>query len=1007
MSRKSLVEALSSQWHAWERRGRGWSVYPHAVALEPPFRPLLLHYPTLVRGDDGAHDTALSRLAAAASGQPPKRPTVHSVSVEEPHPESYDGDPDAAELQIRLPENTEVTPELSRHLLLTLAAIQAPVSFELIGIGPTVVLQVAVPRSEATAVQASLEAFVPEVRVSDEATLVRAWDANVGDSTVIVEFGLRSEFMLPLATPGTFRVDPLQSFLAAIGDLGDHEIGLLQVLFEQARKPWADEALRALSTPEDEPFFADAPHLQKLATEKLRSPLFGCCVRVAARVEAEERAWQIARRLGGGLSQFSRSGSNEFMPLERGQYDELDLEQDLMFRRTQRSGMLLSLEEMVGLVHVPAAAVRVDDLRTPAAVTKRAPETLATGDVYLGENRHRGRAAPVFLPLSARLRHTHVVGATGTGKSTLLLHLIQQDMQAGRGVGLLDPHGDLADAVLGLVPTERQQDIVLFDPSDEEFPVGFNVLAARSDRERTLLSSDLTAIFRRFSTSWGDQMTAVMSSAVVALLDCGSARTLIDLRRFLTDREFRAEVLADVTDPLLLSFWHEEFPRLPGARSQLPITNRLDAFLRPRAIRNVVAQPKSRLDLRRVMDSRCIFVAKLSQGAVGEENAHLLGSLLVTKLHQAALSRDELPEHLRSPFLVYIDEFHHFLTASLGALLTDARKYGVGLVLAHQELRQLVDQEVRGAVLANPAVRVCFRLGSEDARQLSSSFASFQPEHLVNLATGEALCRVGQSSHEFNVAVPQPLRFSRDEARQRRDRARDHARQHFATPRAEVEALIARSWRRCPEDPPAAASAPPPPPVIPPAPAAGPVLARSPVPPAVRPEPELATPGRGGAQHKYLQGLVKQAGESKGYRATLEAAIGSGRADVLLERDAERIAVEVSVTTSVSHEIENLRKCLAGGATRVLVLAVDQAALAAIRLTAAKELVADQYAIVSFCTPEDVTAQLPDPPADEGTTVLGYRVRRTVRSTDAGTAQAKQSEIARTVTNALRRLKRK
>src|SRR5439155_2979832 len=316
-----------------------------------------------------------------------------------------------------------------------------------------------------------------------------------------------------------------------------------------------------------------------------------------------------------------------------------------------------------------------------------------------------------------RTRHTYVIGASGTGKSTLLLNLIIQDIKNGEGVAVLDPHGDLIDEVLGYIPEERFADVVLLDPSDEGYPVGFNILSAHSELERNLLSSDLVSVFRRLSTSWGDQMTAVLGNAILAFLESDQGGTLADLRRFLVEKEFRRAFLRTVRDPEVVYYWEREFPLLAG-KPQAPVLTRLDTFLRPRTIRYMVGQEPNQLDLGAVMNAGRIFLAKLSQGAIGEENAHLLGSLLVSKFQQLAMSRQEVAAARRRPYYLYIDEFQNFITPSMAQILSGARKYGLGLILAHQDLRQLAeDPDVLAAVLTNPCTRMAFRLGDFDAKK--------------------------------------------------------------------------------------------------------------------------------------------------------------------------------------------------------------------------------------------------------------------------------------------------
>jgi hypothetical protein len=1019
----SLTEHLSKQFYAWENRGRGWPVYSYPVILEPPFRPFIGYIPLPGAGhDDGRRAGLAESVWNSFRGKAKTTSRASAGEFQEPEPDCDPEDEEFVELQIKLPSDVDVTPELSEHLLANLLASQSKIGFELLGIGKDVVLQFVVPERHADDLRAAIETYVPGIVVAHTETLKAALETNSFDETVVVEFGLSNEFLLPLATPRSFKIDPLLGFLSTMEALGDHDLGFVQVLFEPTRHPWGRTAAAWLTGTDGTPVFPDSKELLAGASEKFSRPLAAAVLRVAGRAETRERAWDIARRLGGALAQFS--GANELMPLAADGYDPFDQAHDLLLRRTHRGGMLLSAAELAGLAHVPSSSVHTEQVRASPTKSKAAPTTVASGEVCLGENAHRDRRTDVRLPLPTRLRHTHIIGATGTGKSTLLKSLIRQDLESGRGIGLLDPHGDLADEVLGLVPEERLGDVVLFDPSDEEFPVGFNVLAAHSDRERNLLASDLTAIFRRFSTTWGDQMTAVMSSAVMALLECDGGGTLLDLRRFLGDREFREAKLASVQDPLLLSFWREEFPRLPGAKSQLPITTRLDAFLRPKSIRNMVAQNNSRLDLRLLMDSGGIFIAKLSQGAIGEENAYLLGSLLVAKLHQLAMSREQVPEIQRTPFLLYLDEFQHFVTPSLTGLLTGARKYGVGLVLAHQELRQLGDPQVRGAVLANPATRVCFRLGDEDARLLASGFASFDASDLVNLGVGDAVCRVGQSSHDFNLQVPKPQIVDADQARVRRDAACEGTRERYGTARAEVDALIAAAWQtvaprsRATLSAPSMESRPVASPVPHPTQSPTPVETAGAVVPRADPGrttiPNFEdfvsappTPGRGGPQHKYLQGMVKQAGEAKGYRATIEARVGEhGRADVLLERGPERIAVEISITTTPGHEIENIRKCLDAGATQVAVLSPNGATLKRISDLAIPTFEPDALACLVLASPDDFIAKLTDTSAADPKSVLGYKVRTKMRNSAPTDGESRREAVARTVADALRRLKR-
>lgn len=347
------------------------------------------------------------------------------------------------------------------------------------------------------------------------------------------------------------------------------------------------------------------------------------------------------------------------------------------------------------------------------------------------------------------------------------------------------------------IPKERAGDVVLFDPSDEEYPVGFNVLSAHSELERTLLASDLVGVFRRFSTTFGDQMAAVLGNAVLAFLESPEGGTLMDLRNFLVDKTFRETFLKTVRDDEVRSYWAHEFPMLKGT-PQGSILTRLNTFLRPKTIRYMVAQRRDSLDLRAIMDGRKILLAKLSHGAIGEENAYLLGSLLVARITQAAMSRQDEDASKRVPFILYMDEFQHFITPSISSILSGTRKYGLGLVLSHQEIRQLKSRsdETLSAVLGNAFTRVAFRVGEHDAKTLAEGLSHFEAKDLQNLGIGEAIVRIERPDFDFNLRTSLPMPVPPELARDRRQGARASSRQRYATVRSAIDdELHARTER--------------------------------------------------------------------------------------------------------------------------------------------------------------------------------------------------------------------
>lgn len=292
--------------------------------------------------------------------------------------------------------------------------------------------------------------------------------------------------------------------------------------------------------------------------------------------------------------------------------------------------MLLNTREVVRLWHYPSPALKTPRVIHSTRTTKAAPVWTHDEAYIIGINEHQGVSIAVGIPELERLRHIHIMGATGTGKSTLLHSLIMHDIHAGDGCMVLDPHGDLISAILSNLPQSRIADVLIIDPSDSEYPIGFNILSAHSELEKELLASDLVMVLKRFSTSWGDQMHSVLANAILALLYNTTVYHIGDLRRFLIEAAYRTTVLSSVTDEHIVYYWQKEFPLLKGGSIGSLLT-RLDSFLRPKAIRAMLCQTKG-LDMATLMDTRKIILVKLSQGLIGAENSYLLGAFIVSKL---------------------------------------------------------------------------------------------------------------------------------------------------------------------------------------------------------------------------------------------------------------------------------------------------------------------------------------------------------------------------------------
>ena len=383
------------------------------------------------------------------------------------------------------------------------------------------------------------------------------------------------------------------------------------------------------------------------------------------------------------------------------------------------------------------------ELEAPTAFNSEGGE----GGTTLGRVRFRDDHRAVSVDLDARRRHLYIVGRTGVGKSTLLLNLLLADLQAGRGVGLLDPHGDLAERVLAAVPHPRTNDVVVFDPSDESYAVGFNPLACFDPARRDLVADDVVSAFAKvYDFSQTPRLKDTLRNALYVLIE--QEETLVSLLLLLSDTAYRERVVRTVDDDVARLFWEREFPgwnERYRTEALSAIQNKVRPFLMNKNIRAIVGQKGRTLNLRQVMDEGKVLVANLSKGRIGEDNANLLGSLLVTSLQQAAMSRANIPEEQRRDFFLTVDEFQNYRTGSFASILSEARKYRLSLTVAHQYLQQL-DSQTAAAVFGNVGSLITFQVGGEDAEVLAPQLSQFpgqvRPADLSNLPKYTAYARL-------------------------------------------------------------------------------------------------------------------------------------------------------------------------------------------------------------------------------------------------------------------------
>jgi excisionase family DNA binding protein len=882
------ISALGESYSEWEVRGRGWTVWNFAVDLEPPFRLIKAE----IERNKPVYDDA---RVGGERDRPLVRQLPENSSPKITPPGCFYRKENVSELQILPSDELDVSPAVVTQFLLSLSSSKSPVAFELTATSEQIITQMACDESFAPILQNQLKAFFPNL-VTNEA--LNQLDTLLADKppVVVTDFGLGNGFLRSLVTFRNFSADPLTGLITSMGGLLENEKVVFQILFQLARCGWANEIQRIRNDPVSREILSES---HQTINEKLSSPLFAVVVRIAVQSDHTGRSWKLLRNLGGNLTTFSNPSGNELIALSNDGLPSTNHLLSVKSRTSYRSGMLLNAAELAALAHIPSENVRSEKLVRSNARTKAAPLPTADGSLVLGINNDNGKQVVVKLSASQRLKHTEICGSTGSGKSSLLVSCMVQDAAQGFGFACFDPHGDLIDMVMERIPDHRAKDVIYFNPADEDFPVQFNIIHANSELEKTLLASDLVSIFRKFSSSWGDVINSLLSAAILAFLESSRGGSLLDLKRFLVDKNFRQEFLQTVQDEEIRYYWEREFPEIKG-RSHGPLLTRLDTFLRSKLVRNIVASPKNRLDLRWIMDSSKILLVRVAHGALGIENSYMLACLIVAKLYHAALSRQDVPEAERRPYFLYLDEAHNFVTESMTQILTGARKFGLGLVTAHQQLRQF-PPDILDSILANSYTRICFRV-DEDAERLAKGFSFFTADDLKNLGVGKAICRLEQSRFDFNLETFPLDPVPPDVSERRRAAIIEHSRTTYAKARIEVE----NENRLTPLDAPDSKGVP--------------VIIRSAradsestpsVAPTVTGSSEL---GRGSRHHQELQGIIKRMAETNGFQAVIEKAVleGSGSVDVSIENNEVKIAVEVCVTTT-DYEAHNAQKCLAAG----------------------------------------------------------------------------------------------
>lgn len=716
--------------------------------------------------------------------------------------------------------------------------VQEHLSFEIASVDEQIRFYVRVPKHLQNFVEGQIYAQYPTVQIHETNEDYAAVNSSMHPVIATSELVLTENEFLPIKTFQSFEVDPLAGITAALSKLNaKNEEIWVQVLARPIADDWQKRSARFVSRlksgagthtnsgalayfvqifealwkpPEATSGSATKVELSdrtkaQIAAAETKSEKLGYAVKIRlAYLGSDPSASRIQlNAVAAAFKQFNSTNLNGFKLAGTPSLAREDLTKYTIRQFRENDGFILNIEELASVFHLPHTNVETPNVVWANSKTAEPPTKLPllTGNPAnddqisaFGLTNFRGLKQQFGIKRNDRGRHVYIIGQTGTGKSGLLELLALSDIFHNQGYAIIDPHGDFAIDNLKFIPPNRIKDVVYFNPADTAFPLGFNPMEITDPAMRNNISSEIIGVLKRmFAESWGPRLEYILRYAVLALLEYPDT-TMLDITRILTDKAFRGKVLAQVHDTVVLQFWRVEFASWQDkfvAEAIAPILNKVGAFVANPIIRNIIGQPKSSFNIREIMDDGKILVVNLSKGLIGEDNAAILGSFLVTKIQLAAMSRQDIPRvEDRRPFYLYVDEFQNFATDSFAVILSEARKYGLNLTVANQYVSQMPDT-VRAAVFGNVGTMISMRVSPEDAPLLAQQFApQFEAQDILNLANRNFVASMmidGEKNPAFSgttLKLPPPQADYLSEIIA-------NTREKFAKPRAKIEQMIA------------------------------------------------------------------------------------------------------------------------------------------------------------------------------------------------------------------------
>lgn len=660
-------------------------------------------------------------------------------------------------LQLAVPRNNEIKIDAAEQVFSSLASLhrsgmfsfltpQDHISFEIVGRPGDIRFYICLPNSLRDLVEKQIYGSYPgaEIREVDE--------YNIFDERGKVAFAslkLKSTDFYPIRVFKDLPVDPLSSITSGLAKMGPGEGAAIQILispsdgkWKKAGKSYVSSVKKQEANPEKAQYKIDPKVLESIDV-KTSKPGFNTVIRMVVSSTSKQSASMHLHNLQTAFAQFS-SDQNNFTKVKT--YIKGSFMIDFIYRYfpimnwPNRQYSVLSSEELATIFHLPNKAIETPHIFWVNAKKAPAPHDIPGSGLYVGKSTYRGMSKQVFIGDDDRRRHLYIIGKTGVGKSVLLKDMILQDIRSGKGMAVIDPHGDLVEGLLPLIPPQRAEDVIYFDPSDTERPMGLNMLEANTEEQKHFVVTSIVGLMYKL---YDPQKTgiigprfehAIRNAMLTVMYDKGSS--FVEVVRVLTDAAFVQELLPKVTDPIIRRYWTDQIAQTSDFhKSEVLdyIVSKFGRFVTNKLMRNIIGQSQSAFDFRKVMDEGKILLINLAKGKLGEENSNFLGLILVPKILVAAMSRVDIPEEKRRDFYLYVDEFQNFATPDFAQILSEARKFHLNLCVANQFIGQM-DEEVKNAVFGNVGTLVSFRVGVTDANYLQHWFQPvFNESDLINI----------------------------------------------------------------------------------------------------------------------------------------------------------------------------------------------------------------------------------------------------------------------------------